>query len=360
MNKKKITTGLIGKQEVFKVMALGEVTGLGTLLIGVPGTAKTRSVLDYAKSSYATTGELLKNTYILETDEGTKASEVKGRVDLEKLTTENKYVLNSPITKSKYIVINEVDKGSSAIRNSLLGIMNEKILFNGDSKVPCQWKLFVATCNEIPEDEKDSPFWDRFMLKTTVNRMTAAQMTTYFEAGDKAYSTSVNVPMPTAAEIANVSIPVDKLEVFVQMTKNSLSDRTLTFVPNIAKAVALIWNVSIDKALIKTCELVAGRVESQNLAKALVPAEMRVVFDQLDMLNANIDDITAKNIMSTITNTINANQANGTFTESQIDELSLLIQDKINNNEIGYLNKQEAAPIQDAEVIIDASGGTAW
>ena len=288
MNKKKITTGLIGKQEVFKVMALGEVTGLGTLLIGVPGTAKTRSVLDYAKSSYATTAELLKNTFILETDEGTKASEVKGRVDLGKLTTENKYELNSPITNSKYIVINEVDKGSSAIRNSLLGIMNEKILFNGDSKVPCQWKLFVATCNEIPEDEKDSPFWDRFILKTTVNRMTAAQMTTYFEAGDKAYTTSVNVPMPTAA-----------------------------------------------------CELVAGRAESQQLAKALIPAEMKVVYNKLDLLNENIDDIMAREIMTEITSLVTEGQQAGTFTQSQIDELGMAIQDKIDNNEIGYLAEEE-------------------
>lgn len=38
MKKKQITTGLIGKDEVFKVMALAETTGLGMLLIGVPGT----------------------------------------------------------------------------------------------------------------------------------------------------------------------------------------------------------------------------------------------------------------------------------------------------------------------------------
>ena len=355
MNKKKITTGLIGKQEVFKVMALGEVTGLGTLLIGVPGTAKTRSVLDYAKSSYATTAELLKNTFILETDEGTKASEVKGRVDLGKLTTENKYELNSPITNSKYIVINEVDKGSSAIRNSLLGIMNEKILFNGDSKVPCQWKLFVATCNEIPEDEKDSPFWDRFILKTTVNRMTAAQMTTYFEAGDKAYTTSLNVPMPTAADLAGISVPVDKLEMFVQMTKNSLSDRTLTFVPRIIKAVALIWNVSVDKAMIKTCELVAGRAESQQLAKALIPAEMKAVYNKLDMLNGNIDDIMAREIMTEITSLVTEGQQAGTFTQSQIDELGMAIQDKIDNNEIGYLAEEETTEAIEAEAV-----NTAW
>ena len=115
MKKKQITTGLIGKDEVFKVMALAETTGLGMLLIGVPGTGKTKSVLDYAKSSYnGDVKQMLDNTFILETDEGTKSSEVKGKVDLEQLTTKNKYVLNSPITKSEY-VINEYLKKISTL-----------------------------------------------------------------------------------------------------------------------------------------------------------------------------------------------------------------------------------------------------
>lgn len=330
MKKIKITTGLIGKNETFKVMKLAEVTGLGTLLIGVPGVGKTRIVLDYAKSSYGgDVSKLLKNTYILETDEGTKASEVKGRVDLQKLTTENKFELASPITKAEYVVINEVDKGSSAIRNSLLGIMNEKILFNGDSKVPCNWKLFVATCNSIPEDEKDNPFWDRFIIKSTVNRMNASQMKTYYDSGDKSYSTAMNIPSPTKEELDAISIPVDKLELFYETTKSKLSDRSLSFVPMITKAVALIWNLSIDKALIKTCELMESKISSQQLAKVLVPVEMRKIYDKLELLDGNIDEASARELIKNIEDEVNRNLASGVFTASQVNELSVLMSDKI-------------------------------
>ena len=56
---------------------------------------------------------------------------MKGLPDLEKLFTENKYETIAPITTADIAVINEVDKASSNIRNSLLGVMNEKFLFNG-------------------------------------------------------------------------------------------------------------------------------------------------------------------------------------------------------------------------------------
>ena len=337
--KRTINTNLAKKKDLFDVLALSEAIGLPVLLIGDPGVAKTAAVMDYAGTAL---GEISNNDiFLLETDEGTRSNAVKGNIDLEALTTNNKYQVVSPIADAKFVIINEIDKASASLRNSLLGVMNEKYIFNGTEKKKCQWDAFVATCNEIPEDEKDSPFWDRFILKTTVNRMTAAQMTTYFEAGDKAYTTSVNVPMPTAADLAGISVPVDKLEMFVQMTKNSLSDRTLTFVPRIIKAVALIWNVSVDKAMIKTCELVAGRAESQQLAKALIPAEMKAVYNKLDMLNRNIDDIMAREIMTQITSLVTEGQQAGTFTESQIEELGMAIQDKIDNNEIGYLAEEE-------------------
>ncbi len=180
-----IETSLINKEEVFKMMALAESTGLPCLLVGEPGVAKTKTVIEYAKAwlnkdGKMTAQDFAQKIYILETDEGTKASEIKGMPDLGKLFTENKYELAAPIADAEIVIINEVDKASSAIRNAMLGVMNEKFLFNGKHKIPCKWKLFIATCNEIPKDEQDSPFWDRFMLKMTVNRVSAGELVKYY------------------------------------------------------------------------------------------------------------------------------------------------------------------------------------
>jgi MoxR-like ATPase len=43
---REIETGLINKEEVFKMLALAEATGLPTLLVGPPGVGMTKTVVD--------------------------------------------------------------------------------------------------------------------------------------------------------------------------------------------------------------------------------------------------------------------------------------------------------------------------
>jgi len=238
-----IETSLINKEETFKMLALAESTQLPCLLIGAPGVAKTKTVLEYAKAWLNRDGKMTpqdfaNKVYILETDEGTKASEIKGMPDLGVLFTENKYELNAPIADAEIIIINEVDKASSAIRNAMLGVMNERFLFNGKHKIPCKWKLFIATCNEIPKDEQNSPFWDRFMLKQTVNRVSAGEMVKYYTKGARNYREKFQINVPTQAEIEQVEVPANKLEKYLEVGYQSSSDRTLTFVPKLTKAVS--------------------------------------------------------------------------------------------------------------------------
>ena len=140
-NQRTFETSLMGKDEVFKLLSLAEALRLGILLVGPPGTGKTKIVTDYTKGMFDLTNKAEvkhfneEGVFMLETDEGTKSSEIKGVVNLEKLVTENKYEIDSHITKADTIIINEVDKASSALRNALLGIMNGRILFNGKDVV---------------------------------------------------------------------------------------------------------------------------------------------------------------------------------------------------------------------------------
>ena len=217
-----IDTSLINKEEVFKMLALAEATGLPCLLVGAPGVAKTKTIIDYAKAwlnrdGNMTAEDFANKIYILETDEGTKASEIKGMPDLGKLFTDNKYELNTTIADAEIVIINEVDKASSGIRNAMLGVMNEKFLFNGKQKIPCKWKLFIATCNEIPKEEANSPFWDRFMLKMTVNRVSAGELVKYYTKGARDYREKFTIGIPTSQEIDSLEVPVNKLEKYLEV-----------------------------------------------------------------------------------------------------------------------------------------------
>ena len=363
-----IDTSLINKEEVFKMLALAEATGLPCLLVGQPGVAKTKTVIDYAKAwlnkdGKMTAKDFAEKIYILETDEGTKASEIKGMPDLGKLFTDNQYELSTPIADAEIVIINEVDKASSAIRNAMLGVMNEKFLFNGKHKVPCKWKLFVATCNEIPKEEKNSPFWDRFMLKHTVNRVSAGEMIKYYNKGGRDYRERFNIGIPNKQEINEVEIPVTKLEKYMEVGYNHSSDRTLTFVPTLSKAVSYIWDISVDKALVKTAQIMIDQTAGSELQNKLMSPEVKAVMSKVEMLHSYQTNEQLELAIAEIEGLVNTYATRGIMDSGQVNEIEISMQyilqnhparvDNTNNTELeDMMSEVESMPM---EAVMEAS-----
>jgi MoxR-like ATPase len=334
---RQIETSLINKEEVFKMLALAEATGLPCLLVGQPGVAKTKTVVDYAKAwlnkdGKMTAKDFAEKIYILETDEGTKASEIKGMPDLGKLFTDNEYSLSTPIADAEIVIINEVDKASSAIRNAMLGVMNERFLFNGKHKIPCKWKLFVATCNEIPKEEKNSPFWDRFMLKHTVNRVSAGEMVKYYNKGGREYREKFTIGIPNKVEINEVEIPAAKLEKYLEVGYQNSSDRTLTFVPTLSKAVSYIWNISVDKALVKTAQIMIGQSAGSELQNKLMSPEVKAVMSKVEMLHSYQTNEQLELAIAEIEGLVNTYATRGIMDSGQINEIEISMQYLLQNH----------------------------
>jgi MoxR-like ATPase len=370
---RQIETSLINKEEVFKMLALAEATGLPCLLIGQPGVAKTKTVVDYAKAwlnkdGKMTAKDFAEKIYILETDEGTKASEIKGMPDLGKLFTDNEYSLSTPIADAEIVIINEVDKASSAIRNAMLGVMNEKFLFNGKHKIPCKWKLFVATCNEIPKEEKGSPFWDRFMLKHTVNRVSAGEMVKYYNKGGRDYREKFNIGIPNKMEINEVEIPATKLEKYLEVGYQHSSDRTLTFVPTLSKAVSYIWDISVDKALVKTAQIMIDQTAGSELQNKLMSPEVKAVMSKVEMLHSYQTNAQLELAIAEIEGLINTYAGRGIMDAGQVGEIELSMQyilqnhparvDNVDNNELeAMMSEMESGPMEmeHASMSVDVS-----
>lgn len=326
-----IETSLINKEEVFKMLALAESTGLPCLLVGDPGVAKTKTIIEYAKAwlnrdGNMTAQDFANKIYILETDEGTKASEIKGMPDLGKLFTENRYEICAPIAEAEIVIINEVDKASAAIRNAMLGVMNEKFLFNGKNKIPCKWKLFVATCNEIPKEESNSPFWDRFMLKMTVNRVSAGELVKYYTKGARDYREKFNIGIPSKTELNAMEIPVNKLEKYLEVGYQHSSDRTLTFVPTLAKAVSYVWDISLDKALVKTAQIMISQTAGSELQNKLMSPEVKAVMSKVEMLHSYSSKEQLELAIAEVESLINTYTSRGIMDEGQVGEIEMSMQ----------------------------------
>jgi hypothetical protein len=214
----------------------------------------------------------------------------------------------------------------------MLGVMNEKFLFNGKHKIPCKWKLFVATCNEIPKEEKNSPFWDRFMLKHTVNRVSAGEMVKYYNKGGRDYREKFTIGIPNKAEINEVEIPVTKLEKYMEVGYNHSSDRTLTFVPTLSKAVSYIWDISVDKALVKTAQIMIDQTAGSELQNKLMSPEVKAVMSKVEMLHSYQTNEQLELAIAEIEGLVNTYATRGIMDSGQINEIEISMQYILQNH----------------------------
>jgi MoxR-like ATPase len=256
MEVRKIKTKLVGKESVFNILALSEATGLPVLLLGEPGVGKTQTLLDYAAAKYQYNREAVrKNTFVIELDEGTKTSEIKGRVNMKSLLEDKEYKIDAPIADAKFLLINEVDKGTSGVRNTLLSVMREKALFYGDTIKKCKWEVMAGSCNVIPNDELENPFWDRFVLTEKVVRVGLDVMKSMWKKGESMQEVMVTVP--SKEEVDKCKIDDKLMAKFLTAVYTSASDRTIYQIPRIVQATKLVYSMTDSQAIIKVCELVA-------------------------------------------------------------------------------------------------------
>jgi len=309
MKEKQIVTSLIGKEEEFRILELVRTLNVPLLLIGKPGVSKTSVVLDYFKSIQPQANQ--EEIFILETDDSTPNSAVKGLVDLEKLFTCNKYETVAPITQANCILINEIDKASSMVRNSLLGIMNERTLYAGKEKISCSWELFIATCNQIPRSERQSPFFDRFIIKHEVNAINGQRMMEYFRNGGRKFHQKILITSGDNESRELVNIPEEKLKTFVDMFIDTITNRKMTYVPEVVKAISCIWKCNVDRALIKCAELMISQEAAVELSKALYSEEELAILSKIDFALLQTSTKARKKIELEIDEAIRSYQTKG-------------------------------------------------
>lgn len=326
MAKRIIKTRLVGREEVFKILALAECLGLPILLEGAPGTGKSHSMTDYAGGKT--------DVFLVELDAGSKASEVKGYIDMKALLEQKVYQTHSPITQKKFILINEVEKGSSEIRNTLLSIMQEKQLQLGSEGIKdAKWELFVGSCNSIPADERKEPFWDRFLIKHIVSPLTLEEM----KEARKRIVREIEIDVPEATTLAPISESM--LDKFDTLTSSALSDRARINAPLLAAGIKAIWHIDDYQALCKVasflCPNLVSTVSSELIAKEIV--EMK---SMIHNINSTVDYDAKTQMFSKLVKT---------FTDysrkrnRDIDQLKLLKEDvkRVSDNMEIELKKRE-------------------
>lgn len=157
---KHIKETFVGKNEIIDLLGIGLLARENAFLLGPPGTAKSAIIRSLSKGI-----EGDKNFEYLLT-RFTEPNEIFGPFDIRKLK-EGELITNTDgmMPEASMVFLDEIFNANSAILNSLLMALNEKIFRRGKETKKLPALMFVGASNILPEDESLNALLDRFLIR---------------------------------------------------------------------------------------------------------------------------------------------------------------------------------------------------
>ncbi|MBD8082372.1 AAA family ATPase [Chryseobacterium caseinilyticum] len=154
----------VGKNDVVDLLGICLLARENAFLYGPPGTAKSAIVRTLAKT--VTDGKNFE--YLL--TRFTEPNEIFGPFDIRKLK-EGELFTNTDgmMPEASMVFLDEIFNANSAILNSLLMALNEKIFKRGKETRNLPALMFVGASNVLPEDEALNALFDRFLIRINVD-----------------------------------------------------------------------------------------------------------------------------------------------------------------------------------------------
>jgi MoxR-like ATPase len=141
----------------------------------------------------------------------TQPEELFGPVSIGALKNDQfKRVVTNMLPEAELAFLDEVFKGSSAILNTLLTIMNEREFDNGTDRIPVPLISLFAASNEMPQGEDLNAMWDRLVLRVMVDYTTESGFARLIrKAAAPVINTTLTKPELLAIQdtVRQVSIP---------------------------------------------------------------------------------------------------------------------------------------------------------
>ena len=198
-------SGLVERETLVELIVLAAVAQEHLLVIGPPGTAKSVAVHRVAETIGGRYFEYLLGRF-------TEPNEIFGPVDLRKL---KEGVIETQISgmlpEAEIAFLDEIFQGSTAILNTLLGLLNEREFRRGHTRIQCPLRVCVGASNALPEDESLAAFADRFLVRIFVEPIADPMLEQLLEGGWKLAQQSTH-RQATLADIDKLSVAARQLD----------------------------------------------------------------------------------------------------------------------------------------------------
>ncbi|MGJ8683985.1 MAG: AAA family ATPase [Nonlabens sp.] len=251
-----VKSTFVGKDDVIDLLGISLIAKENTFLFGPPGTAKSAIVKTLSKGI-----ENGKNFEYLLT-RFTEPNELFGPFDIKKLR-EGELVTNieGMMPEASLVFLDEIFNANSAILNSLLMALNEKILRRGKQVLELPALMFVGASNSLPEDDALDALFDRFLVRVKCDYVHPDLLNQVLLAGwNLELNRNIEAPTVTPEYIKKLqkkSKQVDLsgiLETYIDLVRNlrntgiNISDRRAVKIQNLIAASAMMCDR--DQAMI--------------------------------------------------------------------------------------------------------------
>ena len=245
-----VKDAFIGKDEIIDLLGLCLIAKENAFLLGPPGTAK--SAIIRLLSSCVEDGKNFE--YLL--TRFTEPNEIFGPFDIRKLK-EGELITNTEgmMPEASLVFLDEIFNANSAILNSLLMALNERIFRRGKETKKLPALMFVAASNVLPEDEALNALLDRFLIRVKCDYVDTDLLEEVLLSGWKlennAATDKPTITPKDIIELQQLSKKVDLSPIrkqYVDLVHNlrntgiKVSDRRAVKIQNLLAASALMCN----------------------------------------------------------------------------------------------------------------------
>jgi len=233
--------GLVQRESLVELVVLCAVAEEHLLVIGPPGTAKSEAVRRIARRLGGQYFEYVLGRF-------TEPTEIFGPVDLRKLKegiveTE----VSGMLPEAEIVFLDEVFLGSTAILNTLLSILNERVFRRGHTRLRCPLRVCVGASNRLPEDEQLAAFADRFLMRLFVEPVPDSGLESLLAAG-----------WSRSRDRGSAKSLLEHIDALTQVARNM---DLVAVQPALAHGIRLLRGAGIeltDRRIVRVQRLIAG------------------------------------------------------------------------------------------------------
>lgn len=272
-----IKTRLHSRDDIFTVFAVGMSARVPVLLVGPAGTGKTQAFFDFVNSISTSPTDF----FVRQLNFDTRAEDLVGYISIPDLK-EGRVVRINGIQDSRFILLDEVDKASTSVRNLFLSLLREKMIFDGSRLVECKWELLVGTTNRREFDQEDFPFLDRFILKVNIERIGVNKAEELLNLNGTEKEVKITI---TDVDEEKLEEGLRNIKKILNDIYDKITDRTLALYPILLRSFLSVKNNDLNSALISLIaftiseEFAISLIEKIGVSKEVVRAqELRNAF----------------------------------------------------------------------------------